>query len=41
MNRVKVTDVKRKVTESDLLDGRFILLQIGRKEKKLVDVGQK
>ena len=39
MNRQKVMDTKRKVEESDLLDGRFILLQIGRKEKKLIDIG--
>ena len=39
MNRERVTDVSRRVCDADLLDGRFILLQIGRKEKKLVDVG--
>ena len=41
MNRVRVNDIKWKVSDTDLLGGRFILLQIGRKEKKLVDIGQK
>lgn len=39
MNRVRVSDVGRRVCDTDLLDGRFVLLQIGKKEKKLVDVG--
>lgn len=38
VNNQRVSDANRKIESTDLLDGRFILLQVGKREKRLLDV---
>jgi tyrosyl-tRNA synthetase len=40
VNNVREHDITRLMKQQDLIDGRFILIQVGKREKRLIDVRQ-
>ena len=38
LNKEKVTDIARDITEADIIDGKYILVQKGKKDYYIINI---